>query len=104
MLTYIVNDEGVKVQMGAFKNQINNIAWRISSYIQRHGFHGRRVFTLDDESLFVPWGRVTRVVVDECRNVVTLTDNVLPLMRIYCTSDNMDMVFDTLRIHVRKPV
>ncbi len=62
------------------------------------------MFTLDDESLFVPLGRVTRVVVNERRKVATLTDNVRPLMRIYCTSDNVDMIFDTLRIHVPEPI
>mgnify|MGYP006280252243 FL=1 len=100
MLKYRIDDEGVLVQVGKFTNQVNRAAWRISSFIQQHGFHGERVFTLGDESLFVPWGRVTRVVVDERRNVATLTDSVRPLMRIYCTSGNFDMVFDKLRSHI----
>lgn len=100
MLKYRIDDKGVLVQVGPFTNQVNRAAWRFSSFIQRHGFHGGRVFTLDDESLFVPWSRVTRVVVDERRKVATLTTSVRPLIRIYCTSGNVDMVFDTLRSHI----
>lgn len=36
--------------------------------------------------------------------VATLTDGVRPLLRILCTSCNVDMVFDKLRSHIPDPI
>jgi hypothetical protein len=102
-LIYHVDDEGVHMHVGEFESSLNSMAWKISSLVQRHSFTGGRVNSLMNEEQYVPWSRVTRYFFDPKHRLVSLTDDTRPLMRVYCTADNVDLVLGVVRLMVPEP-
>jgi len=102
-LLYRLDSDGVLIRVGEFEGSLNRAAWVVSSFVQRYGFTGGRVYALVDEELYVPWGVVSRAVYDERRRVVSLNSESRPLMRVYCTVENVDRVFSVVRGLVPEP-
>ena len=102
-LIYHIDSEGVHVRVGEFESSLNRMAWRVSSFVQRYSFTGGRVHSLMNEEHFTPWSSVTRYFFDPRHRVVSLTDDFRPLMRVYCTKDNLDEVLDFVRLRVPEP-
>ncbi|MCW4011720.1 MAG: hypothetical protein NWF07_01880 [Candidatus Bathyarchaeota archaeon] len=102
-LIYHIDSEGVQVRVGEFESSLNRAAWRVSSFVQRYSFTGGRVHSLMNEEHFTPWSSVTRYFYDPKHRVVSLTDDIRPLMRIYCTKDNLDDVLEFVKMKVPEP-
>jgi hypothetical protein len=102
-LIYRLDDEGVLCTVGEFESSLNRAAWSISAFTQRFSLTGGRLLSMFNERLYVPWSRVTRAVFDERRRVATLTNDFVPLMRVYCSAENFDAVFEAIRAHVAVP-
>jgi len=102
-LIYHIDDEGVHVRVGEFESSLNHAAWKVSSFVQRYSFTGGKVHSLMNEEYFTTWSSVTRYFFDPKHRVVSLTDDVRPLMRVYCTRDNVDDVLDFVRLMVPLP-
>ncbi len=99
-LIYRLDDEGVLCTVGEFESSLNRAAWSISAFTQRYSVTGGRLLSMFNERLFVPWSKVTRVVFDERHRVATLTNDYVPLMRVYCGVEDVGAVFDAVRAHV----
>ena len=95
-LLYRLDDTGVHVRVGEFESSLNRASWAITSFVQRHGISGGRAAALMNEEQLTPWSRVTRAFYDERRRVATLSSDIRPLMRVYCTSGNVDAVFNAI--------
>jgi len=102
-LIYHIDTEGVHVRVGEFESSLNRMAWRTSSIVQRYSFTGGRVYSLMNEEHYVSWSSVTRYFFDSKHRVVSLTDDFRPLMRVYCTVDNVDDVLEFVRLMVPEP-
>ena len=102
-LIYHIDTEGVHVRVGEFESSLNRMAWRISSIVQRYSFTGGRVHSLMNEEHYVPWSNVTMYFFDEKYRLISLTNDVRPLMRIYCTKDNLDRVLNFVKLMVPEP-
>jgi hypothetical protein len=102
-LIYHIDDEGVQVHVGEFESSINRLAWRVSSITQKHSFTGGRVYALTNEQQSTSWDSVTRYIVDEHRRVISLTDDLHTLMRIYCTPEVYGAVASALEIYIPEP-
>ena len=102
-LIYRLDEEGVQVQIGEFESSINKAAWKVSSFAQRHSFTGGRVYALTNEKFSVQWGSVTRYIIDDHRQVVSLTNSLRPLIRIYCTPDVFGEVCEAVKQYVPEP-
>ncbi len=102
-LIYHVDDEGVQVHVGEFESRVNHAAWMVSSFVQRYSFTGGRVHSLMNEAHHTSWSSVTRYFYDARHRVVSLNDDVRPLMRIYCTRDNVDDFLGFVRARVPEP-
>jgi len=102
-LIYHIDTEGVQVRVGEFESSLNRMAWRISSIVQRYSFTGGRVHSLMNEEHYVPWSNVTMYFLDEKYRLISLTNDVRPLMRIYCTKDNLDRVLSFVKLMVPEP-
>jgi len=102
-LIYRLNDEGVHVRVGEFESSLNRAAWRISGLAQRWPYSRGFTPILLNEELYVPWSSVKRFFSDPKRRVVTLTDGLRPLMRIYCTEENVNEVFSLVETLVPEP-
>jgi hypothetical protein len=102
-LIYRIDGEGVQVRVGEFESSMNRLAWRVSSLVQRYSFTGGRVHALMNEEHYVSWSSVSMFFVDYKHRLVSLTDSVRPLMRVYCTVDNFDAVLDLVRVKVPLP-
>ena len=99
-LIYHIDGEGVQVRVGEFESSLNRAAWKVSSLVQRYSFTGGRVHSLMNEEHYVPWSSVKLYFLDEKHRLISLTDGVRPLMRIYCTRDNLDGVLGFVRLMV----
>jgi len=102
-LIYHIDGEGVQVRVGEFESSLNHAAWRVSSIVQRYSFTGGRIHSLMNEEYYVPWSSVTMFFLDEKQRLISLTDDIRPLMRIYCTRDNLDRVLGFVRLMVPLP-
>jgi hypothetical protein len=103
-LRYRLSDEGVHCVVGDFEGSINRAAWVISGLAQRFSFTGGRTLSMVNEKMFVSWSQVARAFFDDRRKVATLTSDLRPLMRVYCTPDNVGPVFAAIRGFVPEPV
>jgi hypothetical protein len=56
-----------------------------------------------NEENYVPWSSVTMFFLDEKQRLISLTDDIRPLMRIYCTRDNLDRVLEFVHLMVPLP-
>ena len=102
-LIYHMDTEGVQVRVGEFESRLNQAAWRISSFTQRYSFTGGRVHSLMNEKHSTKWIDVTRYYYDPKHRVISLTDTIRPLMRIYCTRENTETILDYVREMVPEP-
>ena len=102
-LLYKLNPDGIHMRVGEFDSSINRVAWRITGVVQRFGISGGRVFSMVNEELFVSWDVVSRVVFDERRRVASLISGRRPVMRVYFTKDNVELVFNTIQGHIPEP-
>jgi len=102
-LLYRLDDTGMHVRVGEFESSFNRIAWIITNFVQRHGISGGRASALMSEEQHISWSRVTRAYYDERKRVATLSDDLRPLMRVYCTSENVDVVFNAIQGFVPEP-
>lgn len=102
-LLYTLNHDGVHVSVGEFENNLNRMAWRITGVVQRYGISGGRVLSMINEELFVSWEQVSRVVFDERRRVASLISGRRPVMRVYCTRENVELVFITIQGFIPEP-
>ena len=102
-LLYTLNTEGVLVRVGEFESNLNRMAWRVTGFVQRHGISGGRVFSMVNEELFVSWDHVSRAVFNDRRRVASLISGLRPVMRIYCTQENVELVFNTIQGYLPEP-
>ena len=102
-LLYRLNTEGVLVRVGEFESSLNRMAWSVTGFVQRYGLSGGRVFSMVNEELFVSWDGVSRAVFDDRRRVASLINGSRPVMRVYCTPDNVDMVFSAIQGYLPEP-
>jgi hypothetical protein len=102
-LHYKLDKTGLQVRVGEFHSSFNRLAWRITSFVQRYGVSGGRVFVMVDEVLFVPWIEVSHAVCDTQRRVASLINNKRPIMRVYCTHENVGLIFKTIQRYLPEP-
>lgn len=102
-LLYRLDSDGVLVQVGEFESSLNRMAWRITGFVQRYSISGGRVFSMINEELFVSWDTVSRAVYDERLRVASLISGTRPVMRVYCTIENVDQVFDSIKRYLPEP-
>ena len=102
-LLYRLDDAGVLVRVGEFESSLNRMAWSVTGFVQRYGVSGGRLFSMVNEELFVSWDKVSRVVFDDRRRVASLTSGSRPLMRVYCTKDNVEPVFHSIKGYLPEP-
>jgi len=102
-LLYRLNAEGVLVRVGEFESSLNRMAWSVTGFVQRHGISGGRVFSMINEELFVSWDKVSRAVYDERRRVASLISGTRPVMRVYCTKENVEPVFTSIQGYLPEP-
>ena len=102
-LLYRLNTEGVLVRVGEFESSLNRMAWSVTGFVQRHGVSGGRVFSMVNEELFVSWEKVSRVVFDGRRRVASLISGSRPVMRVYCTKENVESVFTSIQGYLPEP-
>ena len=102
-LLYRLDDAGVLVRVGEFESSLNRMAWSITGFVQRHGVSGGRVFSMINEELFVPWDTVSYALYDERRRVASLISGARPVMRVYCSQENVERVFTMIQGFVPEP-
>ena len=102
-LLYTLNPDGIHMRVGEFESSLNRVAWRITGVVQRYGISGGRVFSMVNEELFVSWDKVSRAVFDERRRVASLISGRRPVMRVYCTKDNVEPVFTSIQGYLPEP-
>ena len=102
-LIYRIDEEGILCTVGEFESSLNRAAWNISAFTHSHSITGGRLLSMFNERLYVPWSRVTRVAFDERRRVATVTNDYIPLMRVYCRPENVDAVFEAIRGYIPEP-
>ena len=102
-LLYRLNADGVLVRVGEFESSLNRMAWSVTGFVQRHGISGGRVFSMINEELFVSWDKVSRVVLDDRRRVASLISGSRPVMRVYCTKENVESVFTLIQGYLPEP-
>ena len=56
-----------------------------------------------NEELFVSWEKVSRVVFDGRRRVASLISGSRPVMRVYCTKENVESVFTSIQGYLPEP-
>ena len=102
-LLYRLDSYGVLVQVGEFESSLNRMAWSITGVVQRYGVTGGRVFSMINEELYVSWDKVSRVVYDERRRVASLISEARPVMRVYCTTENVHLIFNAIQRYIPMP-
>jgi hypothetical protein len=97
LLLFGLDSCGALVRVGDLGGNINRAAWEISSFIQRFGFMGGRVYSLVNEEMYLSWNGVVKAFYNKRRRLVSLNSDLKVLMRVYCTVENMDKVFSMVQ-------
>jgi hypothetical protein len=101
-LLYRIDENGILTQIGDFEGKFNKLAWRITSFVQNHGFQSSRTSSMLNKKSFIPWDNLSHVVFNYKQLAATLIWERNQITRVYCYPDNVNLVFEILKRHLPK--